>query len=133
MNTSTGDSDLTTDRARARLRSDVPTMPPRMFCMLSATALKPISFPSALTKKVLPVPGGPTKITPWGMSRRRFSRTGRMISASRPCLELLHAADDLEAVGWVHHFEQTGVFLGDEGGLLGAHQVAGERCQPGQL
>ena len=56
-------------------------MPPRMFCMFSATALKPISFASAFTKNVLPVPGGPTKITPWGMSLRRFSRTGRMISA----------------------------------------------------
>ena len=39
-----------------------------------------------------------------------------------------HAADDFEAVGWVHHFEQAGVFLGDEGGLLGAHQVAGQRA-----
>ena len=43
-------------------------------------------------------------------------------------LSCCHAADDLEAGGGVHHFEQAGVLLGDEGGLLGAHQVAGERA-----
>ena len=50
MNTRHGARLLTTARARARLRSDWPTMPPRMFCMLRATALKPISRARPLTK-----------------------------------------------------------------------------------
>ena len=89
---------MTTDRARARLRSEVPTMPPRMFCMLRATALKPISLPERLDEE--------------GFARARRSdeddALGHVAQAIlahwlddlglRPCLELLHAADDLEAV-----------------------------------
>ena len=96
--------------------------------MLSATALKPISFASAFDEE--------------GLARARradedhaLGHVAQAILAHRPDdlglrprLELLHAADDLEAAGGVHHFEQAGVFLGDEGGLLGAHQVAGQRA-----
>ena len=51
-----------------------------------------------------------------------------MISACAHALSCSMPPTIFEAVGRVHHFEQAGVFLGDEGGLLAAHQVAGQRA-----
>ena len=96
--------------------------------MLRATALKPISFAECLHEE--------------GFARARRSdeddalgHVAQAILAHRPDdLGLAHALSCSmpptisKPSGWVHHFEQAGVLLGDEGGLLGAHQVAGQRA-----